>query len=53
MKKIVILDRYVHSNIAYQCAKFEDKNQKKNLEIGFTISSSIILKFQNQIYQFF
>jgi len=30
-KKIVILDRYVHSNIAYQCAKFEDKNQKKEL----------------------
>lgn len=30
-KKIVILDRYVHSNIAYQCAKFEDENQKNEL----------------------
>jgi len=30
-KKIVILDRYVHSNIAYQCAKYNNIDDKKKL----------------------
>jgi dTMP kinase len=29
---IVILDRYVYSNIAYQCAKIESPEEKKNLK---------------------
>jgi dTMP kinase len=29
--KTVILDRYTYSNIAYQCAKFSDKNQRDEL----------------------
>ncbi|MBR3303984.1 MAG: dTMP kinase [Bacteroidales bacterium] len=29
--KIVLLDRYVYSNIAYQCSKIEDMQQRKEL----------------------
>ena len=29
--KIVILDRYTYSNIAYQCAKFEDSSKREEL----------------------
>ncbi len=29
--KTVLLDRYVYSNIAYQCAKLHDVNERKNL----------------------
>ncbi|MFA5154040.1 MAG: thymidylate kinase [Clostridia bacterium] len=32
-KDIVLLDRYVFSNIAYQCAKIEDKKERENLAI--------------------
>jgi dTMP kinase len=31
-RNIVILDRYVFSNIAYQCAKMEDSNEKEKLK---------------------
>jgi dTMP kinase len=30
-KKIVLLDRYTYSNIAYQCAKIDDKNAQDKL----------------------
>ena len=29
--KVVIADRYVYSNVGYQCAKIEDKEQRKTL----------------------
>ena len=29
--KLVLLDRYVYSNIAYQCAKLKDINERRNL----------------------
>ncbi len=29
--KVVILDRYVYSNVGYQCAKVEDKEQREEL----------------------
>jgi dTMP kinase len=30
--KVVILDRYVYSNIAYQCAKLDSKDEKEKLQ---------------------
>jgi dTMP kinase len=30
---IVIADRYVHSNVAFQCAKIDDKNQREDLRL--------------------
>lgn len=32
-KDVVLLDRYVYSNIAFQCAKVKDKKEKDNLAI--------------------
>jgi len=49
------MDRYVYSNIAYQCAKIDDTEEEINLKIGFLtcLQYTLSTKLLNLITRFF
>ena len=51
--KFVILDRYVYSNVAYQCAKSEMRRPASGCGTGSSIWSMIIIKFRSRTFRCF